>query len=164
MLLPGESVSHLKHKFRPAWTLMLGDGSMTEQAIANRKPSGLWKRALVAGVLAVAVNLVILHFTKPLAPALLALDTLPVVFWSVFGTIGATLLYRFICRRSATPHRTFIFAALIALALSFVPNVAFLTVPAMRIHGINAAGDYSLMAMHVAAAALIVPILIWRSK
>ena len=55
-------------------------------------------------------------------------------------------------------------AALIALMLSFVPNVAFLTVPALRIHGINAAGDYSLMAMHVAAAAVIVPIFIWPSK
>jgi hypothetical protein len=143
--------------------LMLGDG-MTERAIADLKPSVLWKRALIAGVLTVAVNLLILHFTKPLAPALLALDTIPVVFWSVFGTICATLSYRFICRRSATPHRTFIVVALIALALSFVPNVAFLAVPAMRIHGINAAGDYSLMAMHVAAAAVILPILIWRSN
>jgi uncharacterized membrane protein YozB (DUF420 family) len=156
MLLPGESVAHLQ---RP----MLGDG-MTEKAIADIKPSGLWKRALIAGVLAVAVNLVILHFTKPLAPSLLALDTLPVVFWSVFSTICAALSYRFICRRSATPHRTFIVVALIALMLSFVPNVAFLTVPALRIHGINAAGDYSLMAMHVAAAAVIVPIFIWPSK
>jgi|HubBroStandDraft_1064217.scaffolds.fasta_scaffold364015_1 hypothetical protein len=137
---------------------------MTEQALADLKPSVLWTRTLIAGALAVAVNLVILHFTKPLAPELLALDTLPVVFWSVFGTIGAALSYRFICRRSATPHRTFIVVALIALALSFVPNVAFLAVPAVRIHGINAAGDYSLMAMHVAAAAIIVPILISRSK
>jgi len=155
MLMPRESVAHLQ---RP----MLGDG-MKEEAIADIKPSGLWTRALIAGVLAVAVNLVILHFTKPLAPALLALDTLPVVFWSVFSTICAALSYRFICRRSATPHHTFIVVALIALMLSFVPNVVFLTVPALRIHGINAAGDYSLMAMHVAAAAVIVPTLIWRS-
>lgn len=135
---------------------------MIEPAIADQKPSGLWSRALVAAALAVAVNMVILYFTKPLAPALLALDTLPVVVWSVVGTIGATLSYRFIRRRSATPERTFIIVALIALALSFVPNVAFLVVPALRIHGINAAGDYSLMAMHVAAAAVIVPILIWQ--
>lgn len=137
---------------------------MTEQAIADQKPFGLWSRALVAGALAVAVNMVIMYFTKPLAPALLALDTIPVVFWSLFGTICATLSYRFICRRSATPDRTFIVVALIALALSFVPNVAFLVVPGLRIHGLNAAGDYSLMAMHVAAAAVIVPTLIWRSK
>ena len=156
MLLPGESVAHLR---RP----MLGDG-MTEKAIADIKPSGLWQRALIGGVLAVAVNLVMLHFTKPLAPALLALDTLPVVFWSVFSTICAALSYRFICRRSVTPRRTFIVVALIALILSFVPNVAFLTVPALRIHGINAPGDYSLMAMHAAAAAVIVPILIWPSN
>jgi hypothetical protein len=137
---------------------------MTEQTIADRKAPGLWSAALVAGVLAVAVNLVILHFTKPLAPALLALDILPVVFWTVVGTIGAALSYRIIYRRSATPARTFIIVALIALAVSFVPNVAFLVVPALKIHGLTAIGDYVLMAMHVAAAAVIVPTLIWRSN
>jgi hypothetical protein len=120
----------------------------------------MWKRMCIAGVAAVAVNLLILHFTKPLAPALLALDTLPVVFWSVISTICAALCYRFVCRRSAAPQRTFIIVALVALVLSFVPNVLFLIVPAMRIHGINLAGDLSLMAMHLAAAAVIVPILI----
>lgn len=133
---------------------------MAEPATAHLKAPGLWKRTLIAGLLAVAVNLVILHFTKALAPALLALDTLPVVFWSTLSTICAALSYRFICRRSATPRRTFIVVALTALMLSFVPNVLFLIVPALRIHGINAAGDYSLMAMHVAAAVIIVPILI----
>jgi hypothetical protein len=133
---------------------------MAEQAIAHLKPPGLWKRTLLAGALAVAVNLVILHFTKPFAPALLALDTIPVIFWSAFSTICAALCYRFIYRRSAAPNRTFFMVALTALILSFVPNVLFLAVPALRIHGINAAGDYSLMAMHVAAAVVIVPILI----
>jgi len=137
---------------------------MTEQAIADRKPSGLWSAALLAGVLAVALNLVIMHFTKPLAPALLALDILPVVFWTVVGTIGAALSYRIIYRRSATPERTFIVVALIALVVSFVPNVAFLVIPQLKIHGLTPIGDYVLMAMHVVAAAVIVPILIWRSN
>jgi hypothetical protein len=137
---------------------------MGEQAIADKKPSRLWSAALLAGVLAAAVNLVIMYFTKPLNPTLLALAVVPVVFWSLFGTICAALTYRFIYRRSARPDRTFIVVALFVLALSFLPNIGFLVVPAMKIHGLTAVGDYALMVMHVAAAAVIVPILIWRSK
>ena len=141
-----------------------GEDSMAEQVAVAHKPSGILSAGLFAGALAVIANVVILYFTRPLAPAMLPLNLAPVVIWTLIGTFGATLAYRFIAARAAAPDRTFVIVALIALIISFAPDIALLRNPSPMFGEVTASGVYSLMAMHVIAAAIIVPTLIRRSK
>jgi hypothetical protein len=137
---------------------------MTDQAAPAQKPATVWSAGAFAGALAVIANVVILYFAKPLAPALMPLNIAPVVIWTIIGTLGATLVYRFIAGRSAAPGRAFVIVAVIALLISFAPDIALLVNPNPMFGQVTAPGVYSLMAMHVVAAAIIVTTLIRRSR
>ena len=114
----------------------------------------------VAAVGATAnAGLVALADVAGIAPGLQALTYPPVVFLSVVGALGATLVYLLVQRRATgDPDRVFTRLAAVALVLSFVPNIGLLV-------GSDAepvAGVLLLMVMHVVVAAASVALLTGR--
>jgi hypothetical protein len=81
-------------------------------------------------------------------PPFMALAYGPVVVVSLLGALGATVVYAVLARRVTDPDRTFLRVAVVALLLSFAPNVAlFLSDPAVTLGVLLA-----LASMHVVAA------------
>ncbi len=82
-----------------------------------------------------------------------------VAFLTAFGAIAATFVYEYIVARSENPQRRFIRVAVIALLLSFVPDLALLA-------GVGPGQNadiprvLALMTMHVVAAVIIVTVLV----
>lgn len=72
----------------------------------------------------------------------------PIVVWTLLGTVGATVVYGALTRRSATPDRTFVRVAVAALVLSFLPDVGLL----LAVEGVTASEAVALMALHVPPA------------
>jgi hypothetical protein len=120
----------------------------------------LWLAGIYAGIGALVANHIVLYFAKPLAPDLMALSPGPVTFWTVLGAVGATLVYELVRRRSQTPARTFTIVAVIALLISFIPDLLLFRTPVSPTFG-NATGGgiYTLMAMHCVAAVIVTGVL-----
>jgi hypothetical protein len=89
---------------------------------------GLPARAGVALVTALLGNLAIVNLaiSAELAPDLLALSYPPVVFLTVVGVLGATVVYWLLESRAESPTRTFTRLAWAVLVLSFVPDIGIL--------------------------------------
>lgn len=108
-------------------------------------------RGGAAALLAVVVNSVLVAAAQAtgIAPDLRALSYPPVVFLTVVGVAGATVVYWLLARRGGAVDRTFVRVAVVVLVLSLVPDVALLfadetaTIPGVLV----------LMVMHVVAAA-----------
>jgi hypothetical protein len=129
-----------------------------------RHGTPLWRAGLFAGIGALVANFVVLYFTKSLAPDFMALSPGPVTFWTVMGTIGATLVYGLVRRRSRSPERTFLIVAVVVLLLSFIPDWwVWQTKPPM-FKGVTLGGIYALMAMHVVAAVTIAGVLLRTTR
>jgi hypothetical protein len=108
-------------------------------------------RAAVATVLAAAANaaLVAGGSAAGVAEGFRAVSYPPVLFLTVVGVVGATVLYALLLHRSDAPDRTFVRVAGAVLVLSFVPDLALLAFdPAATV-----AGVVVLMLMHVVVAA-----------
>jgi hypothetical protein len=83
-------------------------------------------RGIVAAIVGAAVNagLVAATGAAGIAPDFMALTYPPVVFLSVVGALGATVVYALLQCRSRDPDRTFARVAAVVLVLSFVPDGA----------------------------------------
>ncbi|QLG61638.1 DUF6069 family protein [Halorarum salinum] len=109
-------------------------------------------RGALAVVLSLAVNgLVVWAVTatgavRPFEP----LNYQPVFLLTAAGAAGATLAYALVRRVSDRPRRTFAVVVVVALLLSFVPDVAWLPGDP----GATTAGIAVLMLMHVTTAAI----------
>lgn len=121
----------------------------------------LAKRGAAAVVLSLVANWVVLgavlagDLVDPFDP----LSVAPVTGLTVLGAVGATLVYRLVARRSATPDRTFTIVAAVVLGLSFLPDLALLRVdPAAAVPAVVV-----LMAMHVVVAVICVVVLTGRA-
>ncbi len=121
----------------------------------------LVRRGLVTVVLSVLANAVVLSaaLALDLAPDFQALAWPPVLFLTLVGAVGAVGAYWAVSRFSETPDRHFTLLAAAVLGLSFVPDVALLSVdPAATVPGVVA-----LMVMHVTVAAAAVGVLARRT-
>ncbi len=118
----------------------------------------LWVGPL-AVVAAVAVNVVI----RTVAVALFGLTDFPplmlgpTILFTIFGVLGAVMVFALVARFSGRPIRLFRRVALVALLVTLVPDVLLLVAPS--ISGTTVAGVLTLMAEHVAAWAVSVGIL-----
>jgi low temperature requirement protein LtrA len=117
-------------------------------------------RGIVAAIVGAAVNagLVAATGAAGIAPDFMALTYPPVVFLSVVGALGATVVYALLQRRSRDPDRTFARVAAVVLVLSFVPDVGLLVGdPAATVLGVVV-----LIVMHVVVASASVAVLTGR--
>ncbi len=117
---------------------------------------------LIGGALTVVVNAVLLFAGKPFTgvpETFMTLSLMPVITWSILGTIGASITYALTRKFARNPDRAFVTIALVVLVLSFIPDVL--------VHG--AGGPFMgatwravalLMLMHVAAAVVLVTTLV----
>jgi hypothetical protein len=104
-----------------------------------------------------------LFWAKPRLPYFEPLRVPNVIVWSVGSVVIATLLYWYIVKSSKNPPRTFIIVSMIVLLVSFVPNVVFFWIAPGPVLGTPTPGGiFTLMFMHVVAAACIMPLLLWR--
>lgn len=114
-------------------------------------------RGGAGALVAVVVNAILVAAAQAIgiAPEFRALTYPPVVFLTVVGVAGATVVYWLLSRRRSDPDRTFVRVAVAVLVVSFVPDVGLLfaddaaTVP----------GVVVLMVMHVVVAAASVRML-----
>lgn len=130
----------------------------TTETRARPQLTEVARRGLLAVGLSVAANVVVLAVAKELldlAPNLQALDWRPVIFLTVVGAVGATLVYAGLTRIAARPDRTFIIVAGVVLVLSFLPDVLFLPGDP----GATTAAIAALMLMHVVVAVICVWVL-----
>lgn len=75
-----------------------------------------------------------------------------IVVWTLLGTVGATVVYGALTRRSATPDRTFVRVAAVVLVLSFVPDVGL----ALTADSVTTSEAIGLMVLHVPPAVVAV--------
>lgn len=131
------------------------------------KPVSTSTRSLpMRGVLAVALSaganvlLVIGANALEIAPGFQPLSIPPVVLFSSLGAIGATAVYWLLRRYVTNPDRTFVRVAAVVLALSFLPDIALLSVDSAA----TVPGVIALMIMHVVVAAVSVGLLVYWKR
>jgi hypothetical protein len=110
--------------------------------------------AVVANVLVRAAAIAL--FDIPEAFEHLALRA--VIVSTLAGVLAAGLVYAVIVRRAANPDRTFRIVAAVALVLSFAAPLSVGLQDPPEYAGTDAAAVGTLMAMHVAAAAIVVAV------
>lgn len=118
-------------------------------------------RMAIAAVAAVVANVLvraaaIALFDIPEAFEHLALRA--VIVSTLAGVLAAGLVYAVIVRRAANPDRTFTIVAAVALVLSFAAPLSVGLQDPPEYPGTDAAAVGTLMAMHVAAAAIVVAV------
>ncbi len=135
----------------------------------NRASSGAERgNLLVAGLAsvaaAVAANLLALLLVRAvvdLPDGFPPLTATAVAAFTLLGTGLGALVYAWLRRRSATPARTYIRVAVVALILSVIPNFLAMANPAMfPFPGGNATAFLVLTLFHVIAAAVSVAVLL----
>jgi len=115
-------------------------------------------RGLVAAVVAALLNAALVPVARMLAiaPGFEPIAYPPVVFLTVLGVLAGTAVFAAVTRLSTTPGAHFTQLAMVALALSVVPDVVLLfadenaTVPGVLV----------LVLMHVVAAVVAVRVLV----
>ena len=122
------------------------------------RPSSLWKAGLAAGVVAAGATTAIAAVAKAQDVEVLTKhgDAIPLAGFAqmtMLCTIVGILLARSLRRRAAQPRRTLRTTTLALTALSFLPDVLLST---------DAASKLTLMATHVVAAAIVIPVLVAR--
>ncbi len=109
-----------------------------------------------AGALAIAllVNLVLgwLALSQNLVGSTEFFEYPPIVVWTLIGMVGATVVYGLLTRRSATADRTFVRVAVIALVLSFIPDIGL----ALFVDSVTMSEAIGLMVLHVPPAVVAV--------
>lgn len=123
----------------------------------NGKP--LIITALIGGVLTVIANYILLMVGKPFThvpDTFMTLSAGPVIAWSIFGTIGATITFFLTRKFSQNPNKTFVLISAVVLILSFIPDVLIHGKDSGPFVGVTWSAVALLMLMHVAAAGILV--------
>jgi len=123
-----------------------------------------YSRLLWVGPLTIVAAVVATSLLRLVAVALLQPDpqfipltpAIPVVF-TIIGVLGAVIAYAIVGRIGSRPIRLFRRVALVALALSFIPDMLLLVSGAMP--GTSVATVGTLMLMHIVAWAISVRML-----
>ena len=114
---------------------------------------------LIGGVLTVIANYILLMVGTPFTgvpETFMTLNAVPVIAWSVFGTIGAGITFMLARKFSQSPNKTFTTIASVVLILSFIPDVLIHGMGTGPFAGATWSAVVLLMLMHVAAAAILV--------
>lgn len=125
-------------------------------------------KLLVAGLAsvaaAVAANLIAFFIVRAfvdLPPDFPPLTVGAIAFFTILGTGLGALVFAWLARRSATPVRTYVRIAVVALVLSVIPNFLAAANPAMfPFPGGDATAFLVLTLFHVIAAAVSVVVLV----
>ena len=131
-----------------------------DRSTAAPTPGTILQRGAIAAALAALANAAIVLGASAagVAPNFRALTIPPVVFLTIVGVAGATLVFWVLARRRAAPEALFTRVAIAVLVVSLLPDVALLGFdPAATV-----AGVLVLMVMHVVAAAVSVAALTGR--
>lgn len=134
-----------------ATTVSESTDSPTSATTDRFTTTAIARRGALALALAVVGNVLLLTaiLASNAVPPFMALAYGPVILVSLVGALGATVVYALLARRVTNPDRTFRRVAVVALLLSFTPNVGlFLSEPAVTVGVL-----LSLASMHVVAAA-----------
>lgn len=139
------------------------------QSVSTRAASNgrkLWVAGAVATIAAVLGNVVVYLIANAVAGPISAPNPagegdIPIhiaapIILTTLGIVGATVVFGIVKRRSAQPVRTFVTIALVVLAASYLVFLLPLGMPGVTI--------FVLGLMHLVAAAIGVPILLWLAK
>ena len=128
------------------------------------------KSFLIAVVGSAVGNVIVLFVFRPFvinpAMPLHALSVGPVVGLTIFGVIGATIVYALMRAFMTDPQKAFIWVSVVVLVLSFIPDYLVIG----QVTGPFAGGSWpsalTLMLMHVVAAVVTVWALVkvWGPK
>ena len=126
--------------------------------IATRE---LATRGLGASVVALAVNFALgwVALSQDLVGSTEFFQYPAIAVWTLLGMGGATIVYRVLTRRSATPDRTFVRVAVVVLLLSFLPDIGL----AFAAESVTTSEAIGLMILHVPPAIVAVMALPERS-
>lgn len=128
------------------------------------------KAFLVALIGSVAVNAAVVSILGPVVNnptmPLMALTLMPVVMFTVIGTIGATIVYAIMRAMMADPKKAFIWVSAVVLIVSFIPDYLIIGKTSGPFAGGTLPEALVLMLLHVVAAVIIVWALVklWGSK
>ena len=109
-----------------------------------------WNQLLLAALIAIVgsviVNTVIRAIALALLPAgFIQLQMPPIIIaFTIFGTIGATIVFALINRFARNPIRLFRIVALVVLVLTLIPDLLLLSSPTANLVSVA-----TLMVMHV---------------
>ena len=120
----------------------------------------LWQRTFVALGIGLIVNVGLAAVLHPLAPDLMQLSAVPVAFWTILGTLGATIVFAFMRRNPENLKRRFMLVAIIVLFISFIPDIAIYFVSIPGFTGATIGGLLALMLLHVTTALITVSLLL----
>ena len=132
-------------------TWLSGDGRFERSRLLRAGAA-----TLVSSVVAVLVIRAVARSVVTVPASFTALRTSSVITLTVLGVIAATGACLVLNRRVSRPISTFRRIALVALAISFIPDIA---IWASHSHGASAKTVIPLMLMHVAVGSLCLLIL-----
>jgi len=123
----------------------------SQNPIATRTLS---TRGIGTFVIAVIVNLILgwIALSQNLVASTEFFQYPPIIVWTLLGTVGATLVYGTLTRRSVTPDQTFVRIAIAVLLLSFLPDIGLLFV----VDNVTTSEAIGLMVLHVPPAIVAV--------
>jgi hypothetical protein len=138
--------------------------STTPENRAERVNLRRWlPAAVVTIVAAVVANVLVLLLLKAILPLPEGFNPLlvgSVVFFSVLGTVAASIVFAIVAKLSRRPFHTYRVVAVVALILSIIPNFAAMANPAMfPFPGGSALAFGVLILFHVIAAVISVVVL-----
>lgn len=155
------SHNSLAGQFRFVGILIIGgsDAVLMTEVIPLRTIVG---RGIVAVVLSLVVNWTLLFgaLAVDLVEPFGALSASPVTFLTVLGVGAATAVYGAVTRLSPSPDWVFVRLAIVALLISFIPDIVVLLYDAEATFG----AVVVLMLMHVAVALICVGVLTQRYR
>ncbi len=128
----------------------------TPASTTERQP--IWKHGLAAAVVAAIVTTVLAAIASAAGVSFgqgtdetipLPMFTILTLVFSLIGVAVAAVM----ARKARRPRTTFVRTAIALLVLSFIPDLTF---------GFDAASAATLIALHLVAAAIVVPVLARR--
>lgn len=123
----------------------------TRTAAANRRP--VWKHGVAAAAVAAVTTTALAALASAAGVSFTdrTQASIPIAGFAqltlVFSLVGVGMA-AVMARRARRPRRTFVRTALVLTALSFVPDLTF---------GFDPASAATLIALHIVAAAIVVP-------
>ena len=145
-------------------TNTLTSNSRTTEPVQRVRYSRLWWVGLLAIVLATLANLLVRAIALPfitVPPEFLPVSLAsPTIIFTIGGVLAAVIVFAIVGRFSRQPARTFTIIAVVALLLSFVPNVGMIINPASApFPGGNMGSMSVLIIQHIVAAVVAVWVL-----
>lgn len=121
----------------------------------------LAKRGGLAITLAAIANVILYYVADAVLavpPGFRPFHPVRVALLTILGGLGAVGAYAIVERKAEDPPRTFVTVAIVALLLSFIPDVLLLVTDQQ---GATIGGVATLMIMHTVAAVILVAGLTW---